>query len=208
MLVVMIILTLLATGQININDVYNGSTCLDVVCSNGHVELVELLLQVKDIDVNHEDQSEFNSFFYACLSGRIEIMELLIATGEIDINKQDSSGNSCLHYAASLGRVEPIKILLRQNNIDIHAKNKFGNTILHNACSPTMINSQTYECYGHFEAVKILAQAGVAIGALNNQDEKASDITNDKKIKDFLLDLEDLSKKLINTKAKTSLAKL
>jgi ankyrin repeat protein len=79
--------------KINYKDeTMNMNTALHMASGNGHVKIVELLLAVKDIDVNIVNNTGNTPLHYASFNGKKEIVELLIAS-KADPNVKNNVGS-------------------------------------------------------------------------------------------------------------------
>lgn len=122
-------------------DYLNQNNVLFQAVQCGYVESVELLLQVKGIDINKKAQTldygkrvYFSPLREAIRSGKVEIVRLLTAMKGIKVNEEVT----LLHQAVSLAddsyynqrAEEIIKVLLQVKGIDINQKNADGQTPL------------------------------------------------------------------------------
>lgn len=77
---------------------FEGINPLIAAASEGHVEIVKLLLATKKIDINSKDKDGTNALMAAAVRGHRETVELLISNG-IDLNAQNGDGHSALMFA-------------------------------------------------------------------------------------------------------------
>lgn len=82
----------------------------------------------------------------------------------VDPNQPSVLDNTVLHLAASRGDVESIKVLI-ENGANINQKGDMGNTALHQAVM-----------MGRLQAVITLVSLGADTNAINEFDQRASDI--------------------------------
>jgi ankyrin repeat protein len=119
-------------------------TLLNIACSQGRFDIVELLLGYRDINVT-------GSLHFACINGHIEIIKLLLQHHNININKTiDYKGIKTvtpLHIACKRGRFEIVKLLLQYRYINVNSISEISFTPLYIAC---------YE--GHYDIVELLLQ--------------------------------------------------
>ena len=95
-----------------------GETPLMLACSEGHVEMVEWLIE-HGADVKPTDQDGWNASHYACKSGRWEIIRVLQKT-DIDwharvhakFGKYDCDGVTLIHLAAFYASSNLMKYLV------------------------------------------------------------------------------------------------
>ena len=126
------------------NDEY-GWTAFSVACSNGHTDIVKLLLThpgSKVINWNAtRDTRGGTAFHVACFFGFKDIVQLLVdhsSCKNIDLNAVlSTNGYSAFMHACEEGHEEIVKLLLdhsERNHIDLNIKDKNGNTALLLAC--------------------------------------------------------------------------
>lgn len=83
--------------------------------SNGHVEIVRLLLQQKGVDINMAEKSYATPLSDAAYFGHTEIVKLLLKQPGIDVNKM-----APLASAARRGQLECVKLLLNAPGINVN----------------------------------------------------------------------------------------
>jgi len=86
---------------------YNFYTLLSYACDNGHIDIVQLLLEQKYIDVNYQ-----GPLYCACQNGHIDIVQLLLKRKDIDVNKW-----SPLEKACENGHTDIVRLLLKHPDI-------------------------------------------------------------------------------------------
>ena len=77
----------------------NMRTGLHLAAQEGHISLVEVLLQ-KGWNINARDRTLKTPLHFACLYGHEVVADVLLK-GKSDINAKDSCGRTPLHYAAA-----------------------------------------------------------------------------------------------------------
>ncbi len=131
-----------------------GHSALTLAAREGHLEIVQLLLQQTGIEVSVEalilaskkgftkivqellphvninDRDEYGDTALGCASkyGYSEIVQLLSKQEGIVLNVQDSFGNTPLILATSFNHADVVEILLKKKDIDVTARDFEGNT--------------------------------------------------------------------------------
>jgi len=116
------------TEIINVSD-RSGRTPLHKACQEGHLEMVQLLIQ-HGAKVNMEDKKDRRPVHIAALKGHIQILEVLVSAGA-NINARDKDKMTPLHIGAASGNLEVVATLLDMEATNINVRNKFGNTPAH-----------------------------------------------------------------------------
>jgi len=98
----------------------NDSIVLWHAASGGHVTTLELLLKVKDIDVNIQSCNGSSSFYQAAATSNLNIILVLLQQEGININLQTKDGCSPLFIASQRGCVDIVKRLLLEKNIQVN----------------------------------------------------------------------------------------
>ncbi|MFC1792926.1 ankyrin repeat domain-containing protein [Planctomycetota bacterium] len=95
-----------------VNDLENSffKTALHQAIIKDHKDMVEFLLDVKDIDISARDSFSSTPLRYAVEGGHKEIVELLIDSGA-DVNDKDGRGKTALDYAKQFKKQEIIELL-------------------------------------------------------------------------------------------------
>ncbi|KAI2633857.1 ankyrin repeat-containing domain protein, partial [Xylaria nigripes] len=98
--------------------------------SNGHVEVVKLLLEKKaNLNVAPANRSRFAPLHLAVSGGHTEVLQLLLESGA-DPNAADKYGLSPLILAAIKGKESIVQLLLAQHNVDPQSSDLRGRTAL------------------------------------------------------------------------------
>ena len=87
-------------------------------CSNGHTEIVRLLLKESRIDINKENSDGETGFMLACENGHPEIVSLLLGDSRIDVHKTAECVRVPLSSALQRGHHETVALLLMDARID------------------------------------------------------------------------------------------
>ena len=131
---------------------------MSVAATNGHTDLVELLLEAK-ADVNRQGKgaevSEATPLYSAAHNNAVDAMKLLLE-GKAEVNRANELGMTALHSAAINGKHEVVR-LLTQANASLDSLNKNGSTALHLAALK-----------GHAATCQVLVEAG-ADAAIRSQ---------------------------------------
>jgi ankyrin repeat protein len=124
------------------------STALTAASENGHKEVVQLLLDNKDIDVNKPEYMLGRiALMLASLNGHKEIVQLLLQHKYINVNQLSTEGWTALMWASEKGRKEIVQLLLDQKDINVNIHDPIGRTALFEASSN-----------GHKEIVQLLLE--------------------------------------------------
>ena len=90
----------LAKGNCDVNHVNNdGTNGFMLACSNGHKDIVELLVTKSNCDVNHVNKNGWNGFMYACQNDHKDIVELLVTKSSCDVRVMNKSNKTAFDYA-------------------------------------------------------------------------------------------------------------
>jgi ankyrin repeat protein len=135
----------------------NNNEALYIASSEGHVEIVQLLLERGiNIDTELAFGSGKNALHIASYRGHHEVVKLLLDRGA-NVNMNDYYGENALHYATdqnmwSCGYYFEIVMMLLDKGIDINMVDNEGYIPLHYAAKS-----------GHTGIVKLLLDAGSKI---------------------------------------------
>ncbi|TFK26017.1 ankyrin [Coprinopsis marcescibilis] len=116
--------------EINSKSTRAGQTPLMVAANCGHIEMVRLLMGVKDVRVGLEDKDGATALMHASREGHMEVVWALISPW---VSLGDSKGRTALMMASTLGHVETVKVLCRHSSTDINAVDQEGYTALKHA---------------------------------------------------------------------------
>ncbi|NGX49248.1 MAG: hypothetical protein K940chlam5_00844 [Candidatus Anoxychlamydiales bacterium] len=110
--------------DIDVNEKDNyGDTALSCASDDGHLKIVEILLQRDNIDFNVKNSFEATPLILASRSGYLEIVELLLKQEKIDITVKDSEGNTAQMIAKKYGNTEIVKLLEDYKKSNSYAAN-------------------------------------------------------------------------------------
>jgi len=132
-----------------INPSRNDNKAIRYASSNGHAEVVKLLLADPRVDPSVYDNY---SIRYASLNDHVEVVKLLLADPRVDPSVND---NYAIQSASRNGHIEVVKLLLSDPRVD-----------------PSLYDNESIRCTssnGHTEIVKLLlADARVDPSAVLN----------------------------------------
>ena len=107
-----------------------GRTLLPWAATNGHNEVVELLLESGKAEVESKDESGRTPLSWAAGKGYEAVVKLLLETGKADIESKDNYGQTPLSWAARNGHETVVKLLLETGKVDAESKDIDGLTPL------------------------------------------------------------------------------
>ena len=111
---------------------YQGYTPIHIASENGHLSIVEYLIEKQNIDKDIKGRYGKTPLHYACLNGHLPIVKYLISKGS-NVEAIDSHKKTPLHYACEEGHL-PIVQYLVSKDVNIEAKDDEEKTPLHYAC--------------------------------------------------------------------------
>ncbi len=147
----------LLNETINVNE----EAALIEASYKNNIEVVELLLANKTINVNLQNKNGYTAVIYASRNGNIEIVKLLLKVEAINVNLQNKSGYTALILASWNGYIEVVKLLLNIEIININIQDNTGQTAL-------VIASRK----GNIDVVKLLLGKGATIISESNRYSK------------------------------------
>ena len=129
-----------SVGKLDINVPIGryGWTTLYAASSNGHAEVVSMLLAKQGVDVNQAENHGITPLLVASEMGHAEVVSMLLATQGIDVNQ-------ALYTASYSGHADVVRLLLAKQDIDVNQADKDGSTPLYGASH-----------FGHAEVVSML----------------------------------------------------
>ena len=150
-----------SVGKLDINVPIGryGATTLYAASSNGHAEVVSMLLAKQGVDVNQAQNQGVTPLLIASQKGHAEVVKLLLAAPGVDVNKTDDDDWTPLYIASQTGHSEVVSMLLAMPGIDVNkATPSDKNTPLLVACKK-----------GHLSVVKkLLARADILPNEADN----------------------------------------
>jgi ankyrin repeat protein len=114
----------------NLNINFDNNKAFRMACTNGHTNIVKMLLELKGnlsicVNVNNDE-----GFRKACENGHIEIVNMLLELTEellVDANIND---DECFRMACKNGHIKIVRKLLKLKNrhVNVHALNNYALT--------------------------------------------------------------------------------
>jgi ankyrin repeat protein len=117
------LLSLLHQQNLQLNSHYGlqQTTALHEAALNGHVDVVEALLQHPDIEVNSVDCFGCTALVWAAGKGQSNVVKRLLQHPKINVNQPSAIMWTALTEAVDGGRAEVVQLLLAHKDIDIGA---------------------------------------------------------------------------------------
>jgi ankyrin repeat protein len=107
-----------------------GRTALIVAAAQGHVDIVDLLLE-QGADVNRADHiMRCTALTEAARMGRVGVIERLLQDSNLNVNQADQFGRTALIHATHAGHIEIVGKLLQVSDIDLEHTHGDGVTAL------------------------------------------------------------------------------
>ncbi|PIA99837.1 Ankyrin-3 [Cercospora beticola] len=110
-----------------------GRTPLWYAACQGHVSIVESLLNTRRVDVNARDRDGTSPICIAARQGRYNVVSILCGNTKIEVDIKNDGGFTPFAAAASQGHENIVRLLLQNKEIDVEAKDRIGSTPLANA---------------------------------------------------------------------------
>ncbi|GLT66094.1 hypothetical protein SLA2020_384840 [Shorea laevis] len=111
----------------------NGFDAFHVAARQGHVDVLNELLQLSPNLVMTTDLSGTTALHTAAAQGHIEVVNLLLETDSNLAKIARNNGKTALHSAARMGRLEVVKSLLSKDPSTAFRPDRKGQTALHMA---------------------------------------------------------------------------
>lgn len=75
-----------------------GISPLIAAASEGHIDVINLLIGTKTVDINHKDKDGTTALMAASVRGHLDVIKVLLENGA-DVNAQNIDGHSALMFA-------------------------------------------------------------------------------------------------------------
>lgn len=110
----------------------DGDTALCVAVSQGHIEIVNILLKHEGIDVNKKDNDGEAPLHYACMSHNIQLLNLLLERKDIDLNCINLDEKlTPLEMSIAIDDLEEVAdLLIKDKRTNVNAISANGSTML------------------------------------------------------------------------------
>ena len=131
---------LLLLSKCNPNTNINGYTPLHLVCKEGDLELVSLILSDKEYRSDMQCSDGKTPLHSACSSSKVyvskrsKIVRMLLAHRPSLVSAIDNTGRTALHFAVTTGDSKTVSLLLSTEASLINVQDDRGQTPLHCAC--------------------------------------------------------------------------
>ena len=153
-----VVRTLLSFGANVLMTDLLGKSSIELACEGGHHEILDLLLQQKNVTpdgrANYFTNTEVVPLRFCILYNRVKCAEILIKKYNCDLTQIDNIGRSILYQAARQGCIEITKMICDKcPRRSLFLKDPEGRRPIDAA-----------RAQGHSAIVKILAEAMVVVG--------------------------------------------
>jgi len=111
----------------------HGNTPLHIACQKSSLDLINVLLNFKNLDVNIKNNDLETPIHIAC-NNKSEDLCLFLLDRKAKLDIEDNSGHTAFFIACKQGLTKVVKKMLK-SGIDVHRLDKNGYTALHIACA-------------------------------------------------------------------------
>ncbi|APR98546.1 ankyrin repeat domain-containing protein [Wolbachia endosymbiont of Folsomia candida] len=165
-------LFLKAVADPNIGD-KKGKTPLHCAAKYNNLDILNILLEEKSIDINVKDENGKTPLHYAVFHGHNEVISRLLTEEAIDINAQDNEGKAPLHHATFWEVDNEMIDILVKKGAKIDIQDYKDNTPLHYAANVGYIDSVGLLTKRSDNVNLVNKDGDTALHiALNNKDER------------------------------------
>ena len=111
---------------------YRDSVALFEVIDNGSIEILELLLARKELDVSaiHPGRLNRTALMLAAQDGKLAVANALLDRPGVNLDQRDLEGNTALSLATVAGQDDIVASLLEHEGVDINSQDSLGHTAL------------------------------------------------------------------------------
>lgn len=100
-------------GTLDSTTGYNNATAMHLSAMNGHIDVVQYLINSGVLNINAVDNDGRTALHCACADGALEVVQVMVQEGaRMDI--QDDDGYKPIHHAVLNNHDEIVKFLLVQ----------------------------------------------------------------------------------------------
>ena len=92
-----------------------GSTALHIAIDNGHLEIVQYLIETGHVDAEARENHGSTALHIACTCGNLDIVQYLIEAGQVDIEAKNKSGQSARDIAMANNKSDVVLYLLEMS---------------------------------------------------------------------------------------------
>ncbi|KNG89341.1 hypothetical protein ANOM_002670 [Aspergillus nomiae NRRL 13137] len=121
----------------------DGHTPMSLAVTNGHLPVVQALVNRNDVDTSLTDSMNRTLLHMASLSGHESVLDVVMHWPAVYINQKDKHGQTAFSLAAEYGQERAVVMMIKE--ADLYARDVWGRVALHVAA----LN-------GHQKIVKIL----------------------------------------------------
>jgi len=105
-----------------------GMTPLILACSNGHVNVAQVLVEKGNANVNLAGHGGLTALHHACKNDHVDVVRYLLSDGvNADVSIDDDVGNTAATFSARVGALKCLELLLSKG-ATMDATNKRGCT--------------------------------------------------------------------------------
>lgn len=122
-------------GDVNSPELDEGLSPLLIAAKNGHLNIVDHLLQHETINVNQQDNLECTAFLWAARMGHELLVQKLAQDPRVQSGLHDSVGRSALSWASEKGHNRIVQLLINLDPAAVHETDVYGSNPLYFAAS-------------------------------------------------------------------------
>ncbi len=135
-----------------------GQTPLFYACSEGHLEMVRMLVSEFQADTAIRDNEGYTAVMVADLGGHSRVVEALVDEYHVSVRVKDRKGQTLLHHVCAGGNVNLVKTLALKYESGVNAKDDQNDTPLH-----LVVKRKRHCCY--LKSLNVLSEPrGILVG--------------------------------------------